>query len=122
MKDNLHDWLRSFTRPMRGHPKQLILDGFSADFFLKFDVEEDQETPESIGTCDIAIVPLMAADQLADAIHLVSNANKYGVLRLLSALGVQRFNEKTKKAFYGSFSVLRTMPVRTLSEKGDPTP
>lgn len=104
----LKDMLATFTRPMRGHPTRLILDGFCADFFILFDVEEDPETPSTIGTVNIAVCRLLADDFLADSLCLVMNADKFGVMRFLAAIGIQRFDEKTKAWFYSLGSVLRT--------------
>jgi hypothetical protein len=107
------EYVRQFTRPMRKHPDRLILDGFGAEFFLVFNFEECPElSPELAGTCDIMLVPLNAEDYLGDAIRVVANANKHGVMRFLAALGIQRFDEKTKAAFYAGNTILRTMPAK----------
>ena len=94
--------MRQFTRPMRGRPDHLILDEFDCEFFLIFNFEEDPETPASHDTCDIQIVPLEAEDFLAESIRLVANAKQHDVMRLLAALGVQRFSDKVKTAYYGT--------------------
>jgi len=104
----LKDMLATFTRPMRGHPTRLILDGFGADFFILFDVEEDPETPASIGTASIAVCPLFADDFIEDSLCLVMNANKFGVMRFLAALGIGRFDDRVKAFYYSFGSVLRT--------------
>lgn len=104
----LKDMLATFTRPMRGHPSRLILDGFNMDYFILFDVEEDPESPETAGTVNIAVCRLFAEDKLADSINIVTNANKFGVMRFLAAIGIQHFDQKTKAWFYSLGSVLRT--------------
>lgn len=108
-RDNwpLKDIIATFTRPMRGHPTRLILDGFGADFFILFDTEEDPESPSTIGTVNIAVCPLLADDFLADSICLVMNANKFGVMRFLAAMGISRFDDRVKTAFYQTSNPLR---------------
>jgi hypothetical protein len=115
------EFVRQFTRPMRNCPNHLILDGFSGEWYLVFNFEEDPELdPKYHGTCDIHVVPLMADDYLH--LRVVENANKHGVMRFLAALGIQRFDEKTKAAYYaGSGSVLRTMPLE-VPEAAQSTP
>lgn len=103
----LYGWVKQFTRPMRTRPTHLILDEFDSDFFLMFDFTDDPETPDSFTTCNIAIVPLHSEDWLADAITVVDNASKHGVMRMMAALGVQRFNEKARTAFYALSNPLR---------------
>jgi hypothetical protein len=105
--DELLTWAKQFTRPVRGRPEHRLLDGFDHEFCLLFDFSEDPETPASKNTCDIRLAPLPTTDVLADAIQLVSNANKHGVMRLLAALGISRFDDRVKKAFYALGSVLR---------------
>lgn len=105
--ESLIDFVKGFTRPMRGRPTQLILDGFDSWFFIRFDFDEDPETPEAKGTCDILIVPLRSDDYLADAIRIVWNANKHKVMRFLAAIGIERFDNKVKTAFYASTNPLR---------------
>lgn len=92
---------------MRGRPQRLILDDFDTSFFITFDFEENPEDPESVGKCDIGVVPLPCDDILADCVWLIHNANKHGVLRFLAAIGIQRFGEKVKTAFYASTNPLR---------------
>ncbi len=105
---SLIDYVKQFARPMRGRPERLILDGFDSQCFILFDFEADPETPESLGTCDIGVVPLHCGDySLDDVIWLVSNAKLHGVMRFLAALGIQRFDDKVKTAFYSMTNPLR---------------
>lgn len=102
--------VKTFTRPMRGRPDHLILDGFDHEYFLMFDFGPDPENPKfREGNCDIELVPLPADDFIAESLRLVSNANKFGVMRLLAALGLDRFDDKVKTAFYASSNPLRAM-------------
>ncbi len=103
----LIDIVRTFTRPKRGKPNHLILDSFDHEYYLIFDFDEDPEEPKTIGTCDICLVPLMTADPVADTVCLVSCANKFGVMRMIAALGLDRFDERVKAAFYQSSNPLR---------------
>lgn len=106
------EFVKSFTRPMRGKPLHFILDGFGADCFVLFDFDDvSDEFPETKGTCDILIVPLASEDFIADSICLISSANKLGVMRFLAAMGIKRFDAKVKAAFYESSSPLRTTEV-----------
>lgn len=102
----LYQWVRTFTKPVRNRPRQLALDGFDSEFFLQFDFEEDPETPASAGTCDVTLVPLVHDDRIS--VRLLANADKRRVLRLLAALGISRFNEATRAAFYQAHSILRS--------------
>ena len=99
--------VRSFARPMRCKPTQLILDGFDSEFFIRFDFDDDPDTPEAKGTCDILIASIRSDDHLAESIRIVANANKFGVMRFLAAIGISRFNDKVKTAFYTSSNPLR---------------
>lgn len=101
------EWACRFTRPKRGYPWRRILDGFGADFFIVFDYEDCPEFPNTIGKCDIQIVPLQSDDYLADAITVVSDADRYGVLRFLAALGISRFDDRVKSAYYELSNPLR---------------
>lgn len=76
--------------------------------YLLFDFSHDPETPDAQYTCDILLVPLPDEDPIAEAMRLVANVNRNGVLRLLAALGIERFPQAVKTAFYES-----TNPVRT---------
>jgi hypothetical protein len=104
----LFKFLKSFTRPVRRRPTHLLLDGFDHEFCILFNFETDPEmTDEQRGTCDIEIVPLPTNDVVADGVRLVANANRYGVLRFIAAIGVSRFDNKVKTAFYASTNPLR---------------
>lgn len=99
--------VRTFARPIHGRPTQLILDGFDSEFFIRFDFDDDPDTPEAKGTCDILIASPMSDDHLAESIRLVANANKFGVMRFLAAIGIGRFNDKVRSAFYATSNPLR---------------
>ena len=106
---DLEKWLATFCRKRRTEPRKYVLDGFDGDFCLVFDCEDDPETPEAAGRCDILYEPLphRSPDYVADRCRIVSNANKHGVMRMLAALGIQRFNEKAKAAYYELANPLR---------------
>ena len=99
--------VKTFTRPMRGYKDRFLLDGFDSAFYIVFDFEDDPETPASAGTCDIGVVSLWALSDPPETVWLVSNANKFGVMRFLAAIGIQRFSDKVKTAFYASSNPLR---------------
>lgn len=104
-KKDLMTWLGSFCRKRRTEKHHFVLDGFDSEFCVVFDcedVEEPDEYPATIGTCDILIEPLphRSPDPIADRTCIVSNANKHGVIRFLAALGIRRFKKEVKTAFY----------------------
>lgn len=101
--ESLFEWVKRFARPMRCHPRQLTLGEFDHEFFLIFDFEE---SPEATRTCDIKIVGIWE-DYLADCLRIVANANKYGVMRMLAAIGIEKFSDETKAAFYELNNPLR---------------
>lgn len=88
----LHQWLRRIGCRPRRH-KRWILDGFDPQFFLEFDLEEGGE----IGTADVLIVDLQ---EKAEPIRIMSDAKRHGIMRLLFAMGVDRFSEQTRKVLY----------------------
>lgn len=86
-----------------------ILDEFDNEFFLKFDVAEDPETPAAKGTADILIYTTGSHPLDYDnGIRVISNASEAQIIRFLFALGVSRFSEHTRKALYE-----RNRPIRT---------
>ncbi len=103
----LFEFVKSFTRPVRSRPNHLLLDCFDTWFCLLFDFDPCPEYPESIGKCDIEFVPLPTNDVIADGFVVVSNADKFGVMRMLAAIGVDRFDDKVKTAFYQTTNPLR---------------
>lgn len=108
MESKNYEWVKRFSRPWRSRPGYLILDCFDINFFLLFDFTDvSEEFPETTGTCDIHVVPISSDDFLSDAIPIVSNADKFGIMRLLSALGVDRFDDKVKAVYYELSNPLR---------------
>jgi len=105
--DGLYKFVKTFTRPVRRCPRHLLLDSFDFEFCIVFNFSPSPEDPKADGTCDIHIVPLPSQDVLADGVRLVANANRHGVMRFLAALGIQRFDDKTKAAFYEMTNPLR---------------
>jgi hypothetical protein len=107
----LIDWIKTFARKVRRDDKRFIVDGFDSAFYLLLDcteVEEPENYPATVGTCDIYVVPLICDDWEEQKIRLVANANKFGVMRVIGAIGISRFSAKVKKAFYEGTNVLRT--------------
>lgn len=104
-----HGFVKLFCRKMRHQEHKFILDGFDSEFYFIFDCEIDPELPSKYrDTCDILLVPIGSKDSLASAIRIVANANKFGVMRMLTAIGINRFDAKVKKAFYDGLNILRT--------------
>lgn len=101
------EFVKQFCRPLHFHPQQYLLDGFDHEFCIVFDAEHDPEIVESWQTVDICFVPLPTNDILASKVRIVANADKYRVMRMLSAIGIQRFDDITKTVFFGSNSVIR---------------
>lgn len=85
-----------------------VLDGFSSDCFIAFDLQPDPEQPDEVGTVDLYVAkpgshPLESEDRL----RVASNLRRHGVMRFLFAMGVDQFSDETKKALYGMNNVLR---------------
>jgi hypothetical protein len=109
-KEQLIAWLKTFARKVRGEPDRFTIDEISSDFYLLLDcttVEEPDEYPETVGKCDIYVVPLNHRDWEAEKLRVVENANKHGIMRFFAALGIDRFPKKVKCAFYETTSILR---------------
>lgn len=105
------DWLKTFCRQRRTEKQKYVLDGFSPDFVLVFDCEDDPETTEAATTCDILIErtphTAPAGEHVASRFRIVANANKHGVMRMLAAIGIREFPDHVKKAFYELANPLR---------------
>jgi|SRR6185436_18477572 len=86
--DELYEWAKKFCRVRRSEPRKLVFDGFSGEFCLVLDFEDDPETPEAHGTCDILteLLPHRCEDYKASRIRLLANANKADVMRVFAAL------------------------------------
>ena len=86
-----------------------VLDGFSCECFLAFDLQPDPEQPDEVGTVDLYVAkpgshPLDSEERL----RVAANLRRHGVMRFLFAMGVNQFSDKTKKALYGMNNVLRS--------------
>ena len=95
-----HQWFDEFFHDIgcRKRGTDYILDGFTHEFYLRFDTADvSEEFPEAAGTCDIYVVPL---DDDALSIRIRDNCTKQDVLRLMFALRVSRFSEKTRAGMY----------------------
>lgn len=101
----MHEFLMSIGCVKRGEDYRL--EGFDHDFCLRFDSASDPETPASIDTVNLLIVPIPTSDWLADSILIKSNCRRHDIIRFISALGVQRFSDKVKDVFYATSSPLR---------------
>ena len=89
---------------------RFILDGFDNEFYLMFDLSADPENQESIGTVDIYVSEVGEVPSNREGkIRLVQDANRFGVMRMLSAIGIQRFSDATKTAYYKLGNPLRTV-------------
>lgn len=100
----LKAWIKGYARPMRGKPNRFIVDEFDTEFYIILDCEDDPESPESNGLCDVLIVPLIGN---GETVRLKANCDKYGIMRIFAALGIGRFNIKVKTAFYEMSNPLR---------------
>lgn len=83
-----------------------ILDGFSGEFYLRFDAAEDTDQPDLNGTVDIHVVPPGLLPH--EGIRVATNCARHKVMRFMFALGVDRFRGETRKFLYESNSVIRT--------------
>lgn len=81
------------------------------DWYIWFDVALDDDDPKP-GTCDIHIQMCGTSTSDPDnGFRVVKNANHYGVLRFLTAIGVRNLPEKSRKAYYDAFMLIK--PTRT---------
>lgn len=86
-----------------------VLDEFSADCYLVFDLQPCPELPEHVGTVDLFLArPLSLPHDSETRILAASNLKRHGVMRFLFAMGICQFNEKTRKALYAMSNPLRT--------------
>lgn len=86
-----------------------VLDGFSPDCFLAFDLQPCPEQPDEIGTVDLFVAkPGSHPLESDDRILVASNLKRHGVMRFLFAMGVSQFSDETKKALYGMTNILRS--------------
>lgn len=106
-KLELISWVKKFAWRKRPEPNQYILDGFGEAFYIRFDFDDCPDTPASLDTCDILVEPVNSDDPVANAICLVSNANKHMIMRFLAALGVHRLGNKAVSAYYEMSNPLR---------------
>lgn len=84
-----------------------ILDGFSSEFYLLFDADLPED-PNKAGTVDIHVChPGSSPGESAERIRVLADCRRHQVMRFLFALGVERFNEETKKALYAANSIIR---------------
>lgn len=79
----------------RRRDRQYILDGFSGDFYLRFDGDYNPEDTDSDATVDVYVHKIGSHPKDSDdCIRLRSNADELVVLNLLIALGSSRFGPK----------------------------
>lgn len=88
----LREWLTSIGCKRR-HRTDFLIDEFDHEFYLRFDtnINEDNPNPD---TCDIHIV--RTGELCTEGVCVVSDATIHDVVRFMRALGVSRFNEKTR--------------------------
>lgn len=85
-----------------------VIDGFDHGFYLAFDAEDDLESPEFSGTCDVYLAePGVHPIEAVNRIRIRANCKQHHVMRLLAAIGIERFSDATKTAFYNWNQVLR---------------
>ncbi len=100
-------WVKKFAWRRRPEPNQYILDGFGGSFYIRFDFDDCDDRPTSLDTCDILVERVTDDDPVAGAICLVNDANKHGIMRFLSALGISQFGDEVKAAYYEMSNPLR---------------
>jgi len=99
-------WIGRFARKRRTEACHYVLDGFNAEFCIVFDCTICTDDPRP-GTCDVLFEPLRGDDPIAQRFRVVANASKYGVMRMLAAIGIADFSKETKAAFYELSNPLR---------------
>lgn len=81
------------------------------DWYLWFNAELDDNNPKP-GTCDIYIQEDGTPPSFDDCgFCVVKDANWYGVLRFLTAIGVSNLPEKSRVAYYAANLAIK--PTRT---------
>lgn len=80
-----------------------IMDGFDNGFYICFDFDEAEEAPP--GTCDVIFS--RPGEMVHQGFIFKRNAKFYDVLRVLSAIGIDRFGEQVKEVFYKHNQILR---------------
>lgn len=100
-------WVSSFTSRKHVNRSKYTIDRIDPAFCIVLDCSIDTDDPDlSANTCDILIERNCDSDE---SIRLVANATKYGVMRFIAALGLNRFDDRVKNAFYGvTEPILRT--------------
>lgn len=96
-------WRTLHEMGARRRDTDFILDGFDNEFYLRFDVAIDQDDPKP-GTCDVYVLTTMDAS----GIRILRDVRESQVLRLMFALGVERFSEATRRALYDSNNIIRS--------------
>ena len=91
------DWIKTFARPMRGHPLKFVVDEIDHEFYIVLDCEAGEE-PASVGTCDVLVCRLMADDALAEAVRIRSNADQAAVTKLFAGMDIARLSHSHQPA------------------------
>lgn len=71
-----------------------VLDGFSVDCYLIFDLSEGGKS----GTCDIFAAPVPEPPSTPNQILLMVDAEQHHVVNFLIAFGIDRFSKRTQRA------------------------
>lgn len=75
------------------------LDGFSTDFYLRFDCDPNPEDDESLETCDLYAVESPLG--LANRILLIRNASPPEIVQFMLSLKSARYSGDTLRALQG---------------------
>jgi hypothetical protein len=95
-------WVASFTSRKHLNRQKYTIDRIDPHFCIVLDCSHDTDNPElSANTCDIIIERLTeCVSDEEEPLRLVADADKHGVMRFIAAIGISRFDDKVKSAFY----------------------
>ena len=103
MTHRMHDWL--ILLGTRKFGTKYVLDGIDPEFCLYFDADECLDNPDAVGTVDVLLG--FPSHPEYERVRILADANEPKVMRLLFALGVSRFSDKTKRVLYSMSNPLR---------------
>lgn len=96
MKHKMHDFLIDLgARPKRDRPGKFILDHIDSEFYLQFDACRDKSDP-SPHTVDFCLVAINDGFTIC----LKPDCREQDVMRMIAAMGLRRFTENTRQAFF----------------------
>ena len=98
--NEFEQWVASFASRKHADRHKYTIDGIDSEFCIVLDCNHDTDQPEIMAkTCDILIEGNCDSEY---TFRLVPDADKHGVMRFIAAIGIARFDDKVKSAFYAT--------------------